>query len=70
MMNSHPVHSNLKCLWGSLVKISGRQLGTWVWSSEEELEVVPEVTKLDEIIWEGLEGTSYFRDGPERGSKG
>lgn len=63
MMNSHPVHSNLKCLWG-------RQLHTWVWSSEEEPEVVPEVTKLDEIIWEGLEGTSYFRDGPERGSKG
>lgn len=48
----------------------GKPGRTWVWSSEEVLEVVPEVTRLDEVIWEGLEGTSYFRDGPERGSKG
>ena len=44
----------MKCLWGNLVKISGRQLDTWVWSSGEGLEVVPEVTRLDEVIWEGL----------------
>lgn len=56
---------------GSLVKMSGRQLDTWVWSSGERpevvsLEVVPEVTRLDELIWEGLEGKPYFRDGPVR----
>lgn len=31
--------------------------------------MIPGVIRLDEVIWEGLEGKPYFRDGPELGSK-
>lgn len=27
------------------------------------IEVIPEVIRLDEIIWEGLEGKPYFNSG-------
>lgn len=31
--------------------------------------MIPEIVKPDEVMWEGLEGKPYFRDGPELGSK-
>lgn len=31
--------------------------------------MIPRVVRPDEVIWEGLEGKPYFRDGPELGSK-
>ena len=31
--------------------------------------MIPGVIRPDEVIWEGLEGKPYFRDGPELGSK-
>lgn len=52
--------------------MSHRQLDTWVWNSGERqevisVEVVPELIRLDEVIWEDLEGKPYCRDGPKLG---
>lgn len=52
---------SLKCLRVSWVMISSRQVDIFLWNSGKVLEVVhikviPEVIRLDEFTWEGLEG--------------